>query len=160
MSINGSLKNFRWLCLSGVIIALDQYTKFLANSQLAYLQPVEIFSFFNLTLVYNMGAAFSFLHSASGWQQWFLSGIAVAVSGVILVWLYQLSEKDTWSGIALGAILGGAIANLIDRLVRGYVIDFLDVHWHQYHWPVFNVADIAISIGAVLYIGIIIFKKE
>jgi signal peptidase II len=112
--------------------------------------PLKIFPFFNLTLAYNKGAAFSFLHSASGWQHIFLGSLALIISIVILVWLYKLSARERWIGIALCLILGGALGNAWDRVLYGYVIDFFDFHLGDWHFAIFNVADSAIFIGAVM----------
>ncbi len=112
--------------------------------------PVSITGFFNVTLAYNKGAAFSFLDTASGWQTWFFGTVAVAVSVAILICLKKLTYQERWQGIALALIMGGALGNLWDRISLGYVIDFLDFHWLGLHWPAFNVADSAICIGAIM----------
>jgi signal peptidase II len=100
--------------------------------------------------VHNTGAAFSFLSDAGGWQRWLFAGLAVGMSVVISVWLTRLKENETLIAVALSLILGGAIGNLIDRLAYGYVIDFLDVYYETWHWPAFNIADSAITVGVVL----------
>jgi signal peptidase II len=106
--------------------------------------------FFKLTYVHNTGAAFSFLSEAGGWQRWFFAALALVISGVIAVWLARLKHDETLLAVALSLVLGGAIGNLIDRLVYGYVIDFLDVYYQTWHWPAFNIADSAITIGVIL----------
>ena len=141
-----------WLWLSGLIIVLDQTSKWLAERFLEPFVPVPVMPSFNLTLVYNKGAAFSFLSQAGGWQRWFFSGLAIVVSVFIVVWLRRLHARDTWTAAGLALVLGGAIGNLIDRLIYGHVIDFIDLFYSTYHWPTFNIADSAISVGAALLI--------
>jgi signal peptidase II len=122
-------------------------------------QTIEVIPYFNFTLAYNYGAAFSFLADAGGWQRWFFTGLAAIFSAVIFVWITRLKSTAKLEVISLSLILGGAIGNLIDRLIFGYVIDFLDVYYQSYHWPAFNIADSAICIGAVLLI-LDSFKKK
>ncbi|MCL4112512.1 UNVERIFIED_CONTAM: hypothetical protein GTU68_039422 [Idotea baltica] len=118
-------------------------------------------SHLNFTLAYNYGAAFSFLGDQGGWQRWFFTILAAVVSVVILVWLSKLKQNEKWTAISLSLVLGGAIGNLIDRLLYGRVIDFIDVFDGFYHFATFNVADIAINIGAViLVIGSFLIKEE
>lgn len=140
----------RWYVLAVVVILLDQYTKGLASESLPYAQPQRILSWFDLTLHHNTGAAFSFLHDAGGWQRYFFSIVAGAISVVLVVWLYLLDASQRLLALSLALILGGAIGNLWDRLVLGYVIDFISVHYEQRYFPAFNIADSAISVGAVL----------
>jgi signal peptidase II len=142
----------RWLWISLLVIALDQLTKILADQLLSYAQPVAVMPMFNLTLLYNKGAAFSFLASAGGWQRWFFLILTLLVSAFIFNWLRKLKPHQVLHMIALSFILGGALGNLIDRAIYGHVIDFIDVYYQQYHWPAFNIADSAIFIGAVLLI--------
>ena len=138
-----------WYALALLIILLDQYSKGLASASLDYGRPVEVFSWFNLTLQHNSGAAFSFLSNAGGWQRYFFSAIAIVISLVLVVWLYRLGREQRLLALSLGLILGGAIGNLWDRLVLGYVVDFISVHYGGSYFPAFNVADSAISVGAV-----------
>jgi signal peptidase II len=133
-----------------VIILLDQLTKYLAVYFLVLHEPKPILPFFNLTLAYNTGAAFSFLNQASGWQAWLFSGIAIIISLIIIVWLYRLPSDKPWLSCALALILGGALGNLIDRIVHGYVVDFVDLYIGQWHFAFFNVADAAVCIGALM----------
>ena len=140
----------RWLALSALLVALDQLSKFAALRALAT-GSMEVTPFFNLVLVYNRGAAFSFLSSAPGWQRELFIGIA-AIASVWVVYLLRKYPRQTLFCFALSLILGGAIGNLIDRLWLGAVIDFLDFHAAGYHWPAFNVADSAITCGAVLLV--------
>jgi len=141
------------LWLSVVVVALDQASKWLALSRLELHQPVALLPGLNLTLMYNTGAAFSLLDDAGGWQRWFFVALAGAASAVIVVWLHRLRGGQPLLALALALILGGAVGNLIDRLVLGYVVDFIDVYWRGYHWPAFNLADSAITVGAVLFVA-------
>lgn len=141
-----------WLLLSLVVIALDHITKFVATSSLDYGIPVPVFAGFNFTLVHNMGAAFSFLSDAGGWQRWFFTILAIGVSIWLVLWLRRLSARMWVECAALSLILGGAIGNVIDRVRLGYVVDFIDVYYGTWHWPAFNIADSAITIGAGLLI--------
>lgn len=145
----GALK---WLWLSALVIVLDLASKALASHYLILYQPVPLFPGFNITLMHNSGAAFSFLSEAGGWQRWFFSVIAVLVSIGIIVWLKRLSSSQVCLAIALALILGGALGNVWDRLTLGYVVDFIQVYYDRWAWPAFNIADSAISIGAVLLI--------
>jgi signal peptidase II len=108
---------------------------------------------FKLTYVHNTGAAFSFLSEAGGWQRWFFAGLALAISVIIAVWLARLKKHETLLAVALALVLGGAVGNLIDRLAYGYVIDFLDVYYDTWHWPAFNIADSAITLGVMLMLA-------
>jgi signal peptidase II len=141
-----------WYGLAAVIILLDQYTKGLASAGLDYARPVEIFSWFNLTLQHNTGAAFSFLSDAGGWQRYFFSIVAVVISAVLAVWLFRLERGQWLLALSLGLILGGALGNLWDRLMLGYVVDFISVHYGGRYFPAFNIADSAISVGAACMI--------
>ena len=136
-----------WLALAVLVILLDQLTKLLIVGQypLGWGQPLT--SFFNLVRVHNTGAAFSFLASASGWQRWFFTGLGV-VAAILIVWMLRSHPGQKLFGLALSLILGGAIGNVIDRLMYGYVVDFLDFHWSGWHFPAFNLADSAITLGA------------
>jgi signal peptidase II len=140
----------KWFSLSALVVLLDQATKLLADARLAYHDPVPLLPFFNLRLAYNTGAAFSFLGNAGGWQRWFFAGISVIVIGVLVVWMRRLRPEQWPLSLAFALITGGALGNLIDRLVYGHVIDFIDVYYGTWHWPTFNIADSAITAGAVL----------
>lgn len=140
-----------WLGLSGLIIVLDQLTKFWVVSALRLGQSMELTSFFNLVFVYNPGAAFSFLSDAGGWQRWFFVGLALAVS-VWLTLLIRQHASERLLPLAVAMILGGALGNVIDRIRYGAVVDFLDFHAAGWHFPAFNVADSAISMGVTLLI--------
>ena len=139
-----------WLWLALLVLILDQASKQLALAYLEYAQPIALLPVFDLTLLYNKGAAFSFLAGQDGWQRWFFSLIAVAVSGYLLRWLRNVSRAERLLSIALVLVLGGAIGNLIDRLLFGHVVDFISLHWDRYYYPAFNVADSAITVGALL----------
>lgn len=142
-------RNLRWLWLSAVVLALDLWTKSLAENALELYQRIEVLPFFNFTLAYNSGAAFSFLADAGGWQRWFFALVALVATLVITAWLLRL-RAERMVALALSLILGGAVGNLWDRLTLGHVVDFLDFHWAGYHFPAFNIADSAITVGAIL----------
>jgi signal peptidase II len=142
--------SWAWLLLTAVVISLDLYTKQLASDALVLYRPQEVFSWLNMTLAHNYGAAFSFLSSAGGWQRWFFIVLASAVSLVLLVWLIRLPRREWMTGLGLALILGGAIGNLVDRIRLGYVVDFIDFHIGGWHYPAFNVADSAITCGVIL----------
>ncbi|MEJ2687636.1 MAG: signal peptidase II [Gammaproteobacteria bacterium] len=142
----------RWLWLSVLVVVLDQVTKQLANSLLTYERPLHLLPSLNFTLVYNTGAAFSFLSTASGWQRWFFIALGLLAAVVMVVWLSRLSARDRLGAMAVSLILGGALGNVIDRIWHGRVIDFIDVYYGHWHWPAFNVADSAITIGVALLI--------
>ena len=131
------------------MVLLDQYTKTLATESLVYARPVEVFSWFNLTLQHNTGAAFSFLSDAGGWQRWFFTVVAVVISGVLTVWLFMAPRAHWLLGLSLALILGGAVGNVWDRVALGYVVDFISVHYQGWYFPAFNIADSAITVGAV-----------
>jgi signal peptidase II len=136
--------------LSAVVLLLDQGSKLLADARLVFHEPVGVLPFFNLRLAYNTGAAFSFLGNAGGWQRWFFAGISVLVISVLVVWMRRLKPEQWQLSAAFALIIGGALGNLIDRLVYGHVIDFIDVYYKTWHWPTFNIADSAITVGAGL----------
>lgn len=139
-----------WLWLSVVVVALDQLTKQLVESRFLVFETFPVIPHLNLTLAYNEGAAFSFLAGQGGWQRWFFSLLAVAVTSVLVIWLSRLKPGERMVAAALGLIIGGAVGNLIDRLLFGHVIDFIDVYYRGWHWPAFNLADSAIFSGVLL----------
>lgn len=154
-----SKSNLHWLWLSALIIILDQISKLLALHFITFNQLIVITPFFNLVLAHNPGAAFSFLAQQGGWQGWLFGIIAILVSIFLIRWLYKLPGKQTWLAVAIALIIGGALGNLGDRIIHGYVIDFLDFHISNWHWPAFNLADSAISIGAVMLVIDMLHKK-
>ena len=147
-----NLSTLKWLWLSAVIVGLDYASKHLAIQGLEFQRALPLFPGVNLTLVHNTGAAFSFLRDAGGWQRWFFVGLSATVGLVIVIWLARMPAERHRLACALSLILGGAIGNLWDRINLGYVIDFVDVYVSTWHWPAFNVADSAISIGAIILI--------
>ncbi|MBO6850518.1 MAG: signal peptidase II [Marinobacter sp.] len=152
MTDETSGSKMKWLWLAVLIIALDLGTKAMATAMLTYASPVPVMPSFNLTLLHNTGAAFSFLAGAAGWQRWFFVVLAIGVSVALVVWLKTLKRNETWTAIAIVLILGGALGNVYDRLVHGYVVDFLHFYWNDWHFPAFNLADTAITIGAGMMI--------
>ena len=139
----------RWLWLSLFIIVLDQISKQLVESTFMVFETLPLLPSINLTLAYNEGAAFSFLSDQGGWQRWLFAGLAIIVTLVLVGWMNKL-QNERLAAISLALIIGGAIGNLIDRLLFGHVIDFIDLYYGEWHWPAFNVADSAIIIGVVL----------
>ena len=155
------LKNIGWLSISVFIIIIDQWTKIYAMQHLVLWQPhVVIPDYFNWTLAYNQGASFGFLSHMGGWQRWLFSAIAIIVSAVLLKWLMQLPARHKWLATALSLIIGGALGNLIDRIRLQYVIDFIQVHYQHYYWPVFNVADCGVVTGACMLFIYLFFMQE
>ncbi|HVK94267.1 MAG TPA: signal peptidase II [Noviherbaspirillum sp.] len=140
-----------WLGIAAIIVLLDQITKITVTKVLAYGESIPVTSFFNLVLAYNKGAAFSFLAAESGWQRYLFTGIATAAA-IFIIYLLKRHAGQRLFCWALALILGGAVGNLIDRVLYGHVIDFLDFYVSQWHWPAFNIADMAIVGGAGLFI--------
>ena len=138
----------KWLVLSLLVVVIDQYTKVKVSESFVLYERLELLPIFNLTLAHNYGAAFSFLADAGGWQRFFFTGVASVASIVFTVWLMQTKPVQRVLPIALALVLGGAIGNVVDRIAYGYVVDFLDFHWGMTHFPAFNVADMAITVGA------------
>jgi signal peptidase II len=145
----GSAKAYLFLAL--LVLIADQISKWWAQMSLPMAQAIKVTDFLNWFLIYNPGAAFSFLSQAGGWQRWFFTIIGI-VAAVVIIWLLQKNTQDRPFCIALALILGGAIGNVLDRLLYGAVVDFIDVHYQGWHWPAFNLADSAISIGATLIV--------
>lgn len=141
---------WRWLLLSAAIVIADQLSKGLASAALHLHQPLALLPSLNLTLVHNEGAAFSLLGEAGGWQRWLFIALAVVISLWIIVWLRSLPRSRARLACGLSMILGGALGNLWDRIAHGYVVDFIDVYYGQWHFPAFNVADSAITLGAAI----------
>ncbi len=142
------------------VILLDQASKLLALEKLELHQPVPVMPGFNFTLMFNEGAAFSFLSDAGGWQRWLFSGLAFFVSIFLILWISRLNRNEKWTALSLSLILGGAVGNLIDRLVYGYVVDFIQWYYDRFYWPAFNIADSAITVGAIVLLAVSFFQIE
>jgi signal peptidase II len=143
---------WRYLWIAGAVFAFDQLTKYIVADYMMLHGDIPLTPFLNLVLVHNTGAAFGFLSSAGGWQNLFFIIVAAAASVFILWMISRLDSKERLLAMALMLVLGGALGNLTDRLLHGYVIDFIDVYYGTWHWPAFNVADSAITIGAVILV--------
>ena len=161
MVTNGS-RAFMWYALALIVVIVDQWTKWLAETKLTFHDPVPVIEpFLNWTLAYNYGAAFSFLAGAGGWQKWFFSGLALLMSLFLIIYLLKAPRKATLLSLGLAMVLGGALGNLIDRLLHGHVIDFIHVHYADvWHYPIFNIADIGISLGVVLIVIDMLFLER
>lgn len=153
----GSLK---WLWLTVFVLAADLLSKMFAQQWLDYGVPHPLFSGLDMTLLYNTGAAFSFLSDASGWQRWLFVVIALMISVVLVVWLKRTDNRQWWLGMGLALILGGALGNLHDRILLGYVVDFISVYYQSSFFPAFNLADSAITLGAVIMIIDMLFLEK
>lgn len=140
-----------WLALAALLVLLDQFTKVLIVGSLQLGDGFAVTSFFNIVRVHNTGAAFSFLAQAGGWQRWFFTGLGLAAA-VFIVWLLHRHPGQRLFGFAMACVLGGAVGNVIDRVIYGHVVDFLDFHALGLHFPAFNVADSAITVGAACLI--------
>jgi signal peptidase II len=140
-----------WLGIALVVVLLDQASKIMMSQFLLYGQSETITSYFNLVMVYNKGAAFSFLSDQPGWQRYFFTAVSV-IASLFILWMLRRNPTQRLFCWSLALILGGAIGNLIDRIAYGHVIDFLDFHVGGWHWPAFNVADSAITVGAILFV--------
>jgi signal peptidase II len=142
---------WRWIPLTLVIILLDQLSKEAILGSLVPYESIPVLPVLDITLMYNTGAAFSFLADAAGWQRWFFVALALGIGAAIVVWLRRLHARTQWLlAFSLALILGGALGNVIDRIKLGHVVDFIHVHWGDAYFPAFNVADAAISVGAAL----------
>jgi len=146
-----NLPLLRSLAIATLVLLLDQLSKWSALSNLKLGIPEEVLPFMNWLLLFNPGAAFSFLAQSSGWQRWFFTILGLAASLYIL-WLLRKNQSDKMLSWALSLILGGALGNVLDRIMYGAVVDFIDLHYGNWHWPAFNIADSAISIGAALIV--------
>ncbi|WP_070887194.1 signal peptidase II [Pseudomonas sp. D1-3] len=150
-----------WVWLSVVVFVIDQVTKFWFDNNLQMYERITVIpQVLDWTLAYNTGAAFSFLAGASGWQRWLFTLIAVVVSVILVVWMKRLKADETWLAVGLALVLGGALGNLVDRVIFGHVVDFILVHWQSnWYFPAFNIADSAITVGAVL-LALDMFKSK
>lgn len=147
------------LPLAGAVLVLDQLTKWwILTGVMTPPRVIEVTGFFNLVLVWNRGISFGVMNTHGPWNAWILSAIALAIAASLTVWLRRVTPG--LQRVALGLIIGGALGNVIDRLVHGAVVDFIDLHLSRYHWPAFNVADAAISVGAVLLIGDALLRRD
>ena len=156
-------KSVYWLLLSTAVVVLDQVTKVLVIENMTLYQRVQITSFFDLVRLHNTGAAFSFLADASGWQNWLFTGIALVVSVGILYWLVTLPAKNRRTlAMGLALVLGGAVGNVIDRSFYGYVVDFILLHYQEWSYPAFNIADSSITCGVILilYDGVVLDRRR
>lgn len=152
-------KNLLWCWLSLIIVLLDQLSKYFVTASLSPYQPQPILPFFNLTLMHNTGAAFGFLAQHPVLSLWLFGSIAIMMSIILIIWMYRLPPYRHWQACALALVLGGALGNLIDRFIHGYVVDFLDFYYNNWHFAAFNIADSAISVGAVMLLLDVIFGK-
>ena len=141
-----------WLGVSALVIVLDWITKQRVSEALELYRPQEVLSWLNITLAHNYGAAFSFLSDAGGWQRWLLTAISLGMSIFIIIWITKLPKKQMLLRIALALILGGAVGNLYDRAMVGYVVDFISLYFMEYRFATFNIADAAISVGAAMIV--------
>lgn len=148
---SGAMRTLPWLGLALILLTIDQLTKVLILDAYRLGEGTYISSFFNIVRVHNLGAAFSFLASESGWQRWFFTGIGV-VAALFIVWMLRSHAGQKLFSFALACILGGALGNVIDRVLHGYVVDFLDFHYANWHFPAFNIADSTITAGAICLI--------
>ena len=160
--IGKNLSPYALLSISGLLAASDQVVKCLVQQTMAYGESIPVTPFFNWVHVWNTGAAFSLFANGGGWQRYFFIGIAVVVS-IVLIHLIRKNRRNNHhkgEAIAYSLILGGAMGNLIDRIFRGYVVDSFDFYWRSWHWPAFNLADIAIVLGALLLVSISLVGEE
>jgi signal peptidase II len=150
-----------WLTLSAAVILLDQAIKAIVLAKLEPSVPIAVIpGFLNWNLAFNTGAAFSFLADQEGWQRWLFTGLAIVVSAVLAVWLKRTPHNDWRTALPLALVIGGALGNLIDRLRFGHVTDFIQVYYRDWAFPSFNIADSAISVGAVLLVAFGLFARE
>lgn len=147
------MRKLPWFLFSLVVILLDQASKYWALKTLIPYQPEAVMPMVNFTLAYNTGAAFSFLSGTGDWHRWFFTGFSALMSCALAIWIIRVPTSARLQLVAISLILAGAVGNLIDRIVLGHVIDFIDVYYTHYHWPVFNLADSAICLGAVLLLA-------
>lgn len=154
------MKKAAWYFLSALIIAVDQGSKYWAGMVLLPYYPQPVLPYLNFTLAYNTGAAFSFLSGAGGWHRWFFSAFSLVVSFILVIWLWRTPKESRLQSAGLSLILGGAVGNLLDRGLNGYVVDFIDVYYKHHHFATFNLADSAICAGAALLILDLVFSKN
>lgn len=153
-------RNLPWVLVALAVLALDLITKAWVSGSLDYGQRIQVLPVFDLVLLHNPGAAFSFLAEAGGWQRVFFVVLGVFASLFLWGWMNRLQPQEKLTALALALILGGALGNLHDRILHGYVVDFLAFHWNHNYFPAFNIADAGISVGAALIIWLAFFGKE
>lgn len=154
-------RQLRWLWLSLAVVIVDQASKALITSHLHLFDSIRVLPVFNIVLFHNVGAAFSFLANQPGWQRWFFILLALLITAGIVIWMWRLSgEGVRWIGCGLALVAGGAVGNVIDRLWHGYVIDFIQLHYQQWFYPAFNVADSVITVGAVMLVLDGLFRQR
>jgi len=147
--------------LALLVVILDQVSKWWIRAILDLYEAIPLFPGLQIIYVRNLGAAFSFLSSAGGWQRWFFIVLSLLASIVIMIWLYRLPKQSWMEALGLSLVLGGAVGNLVDRVTLGYVVDFIDVYYQAWHWPVFNIADSAITVGvAIMVIDILFYQRQ
>ncbi|AUH72701.1 signal peptidase II [Legionella sainthelensi] len=154
------MKKWYWFMLSLAVIVSDQLSKYLVSIFLTPYHPLPVFPMFNLTLAYNTGAAFSFLSGAGDWHRWFFAAFSFIVSIILAVWLYKTENQTCLLSAGISLVLGGAVGNLFDRAIHGYVIDFIDLYYKHHHFATFNIADSAICIGAGLFVLDVFINKK
>jgi signal peptidase II len=154
------MKKWHWFVLSIIVIICDQASKYRVGASLIPYKPVPIFPMLNFTLAYNTGAAFSFLSGAGDWHRWFFAGFSLLVSIILIIWLWRTPSQARLQSAGVSLILGGALGNLIDRGLHGYVVDFIDVYYKHYHFATFNVVDSAICVGAALLVLDLLIHRE
>lgn len=154
------MKKWPWFILSLVVIICDQASKYFAGVFLTPYKPLPVFPMLNLTLAYNSGAAFSFLSGAGDWHRWFFAGFSFIVSISLIIWLYRAASQTKLLSAGISLILGGAVGNLFDRAINGYVIDFIDFYYKNHHFATFNIADSAICIGAGFFILDLLMNRQ
>ena len=145
--------------ISAAVVGLDQFTKYLSTQYLTVVDLIQVLPGFDLALSHNTGAAFGFLANAAGWQRWFFIGLALVMSSIIYVWLGRLSPKNKQEAFGLSLILGGALGNVVDRIIHGYVTDFIVLYYKNWQWPAFNLADSAICLGVFLLIPLLYCQR-
>ncbi|MDB6096329.1 MAG: lspA [Francisellaceae bacterium] len=149
-----------WVLIILLVLILDQYTKTLSTHHLGFGKTIEVFNGLKFQLAHNYGAAFSFLNDAQGWQRWFFIAFSSLMSLILGFWIYKMPTREKAEAFALSLILGGAIGNLWDRILYGYVIDFIVIYYKDYAWPTFNIADSAITIGGFYLSYLILFATK
>lgn len=154
------MKKWFWFALSVVVVILDQASKYWVESVLTPYKPMPIMPMLNITLAYNTGAAFSFLSGTGDWHRWFFAAFSLIVSIILSIWLWRTPSQARLQSLGVSLILGGAVGNLIDRGLNGYVVDFIDIYYNYHHFATFNLADSAICIGAGALILDLLVRKE